>query len=370
MSIYLDHAATSPLQQEALTALINQLKEVGNPSSLHTFGRDTRKALEEAREKIAKFVSAAPSEIIFTSSGTESNNLAIKGLFWKSNRKVIVVSAIEHHAVLDPAKWLAEKEGAEVIEIPVSNEGVIDLDFLNNLVANRGAEIALISVMHSNNETGALQPISEVIKIAGEIPVHCDAVQSLGKVPLEFAGLTAMTINAHKLGGPIGIGALVLKRGIDIPALLHGGGQEREIRSGTLNAPLAAAFAAVLDNYPSSKINDLKSRLISGINSGIKDCIINTISNSLPGIVNVTIPGAKGETLLLLLDLEGIACSTGAACSAGVHRPSHVLMAMGRSEEIALSSIRFSIGPNNSETEIDKLLEVLPAVIEKARLAK
>ena len=366
MSIYLDHAATSPLRPVALSALNEQLKEIGNPSSLHTFGRDTRRALEEAREKLAKFVSASPSEIIFTSSGTESNNLAIKGLFWKSDKNVIVVSAIEHHAVLDPAKWLAEKEGAEVIEIPVTTEGVIDLIFLEELITKRSSEIALISVMHSNNETGALQPIDKVIELAGQIPVHCDAVQSLGKVPVSFRGLTAMSINAHKLGGPIGIGALVLKRGIDIPALLHGGGQEREIRSGTLNAPLAVAFAAILEGYPVDQITKLKRRLIDGI----KDGKVNTNSNSLPGIVNVTISGTKGETLLLLLDLEGIACSTGAACSAGVHRPSHVLMAMGRSETEALSSIRFSIGPDNTEAEIDKLLEVLPKVIEKARAAK
>ena len=370
MSIYLDHAATSPLRPAALSALVNQLKEIGNPSSLHTFGRETRRVLEESREKIAKFISAAPNEIIFTSSGTESNNLAVKGLFWKSNKKIIVVSAIEHHAVLDPAKWLSEKESAEVIQIPVNSEGVISLDFLGDLIAKRGAEIALISIMHSNNETGALQPIKEVISLAGDIPVHCDAVQSLAKVPLEFIGLTAMSINAHKLGGPIGIGALVLKRGIDIPALLHGGGQEREIRSGTLNAPMATAFAAVLENYPSAAIAKLKEILISGIKSSIPDAVINTNPNSLPGIVNATFPGTRGETLLLLLDMEGIACSTGAACSAGVHRPSHVLLAMGRSEEAAMSSLRFSIGPDNSESEINKLIEILPSVVEKARLAK
>ena len=370
MSIYLDNAATTPLRPAALNALQSQLNAIGNPSSLHTFGRDTRRALEEAREKIAKFIGAQPSEIIFTSSGTESNNLAIKGLFWKSEKNIIVVSAIEHHAVLDPANWLATKAGAEVIQIPVDENGRINLEFLKGLIAKRGSEIAVISIMHSNNETGVLQPIEKVIEIAGDIPIHCDAVQSLGKVPLAFNGLTALSISAHKVGGPIGAAALVLKRGLDIPALIHGGGQEREIRSGTLNAPAAAAFAAALSDYQSDGIAKLKKLLISGIKGAISDCQINTYEDSLPGIINVTFPGTKGESLLLLLDMEGIACSTGAACSAGVHRPSHVLLAMGRSEEQALSSIRFSIGPNNTEAEIRKVIEVLPAVLEKARAAK
>ena len=242
MAIYMDHAATSPITDSVLAEFNKQLKQLGNPSSLHAYGRETRRALEESREKIANFLHCQPSEIIFTASGTEADNLAIKGLFWSTKKKVILVSSIEHHAVLDPAKWLVEKEGAELIEIPVDRNGVIDLEFLKDIVFERNDEIALISVMHSNNETGALQPIDKVIEIAGAIPVHCDAVQSLLKVPVSFKGLTALTISAHKIGGPVGVGALVLKRGLDIPALLHGGGQEREIRSGTLNAPAICAF--------------------------------------------------------------------------------------------------------------------------------
>ena len=373
MAIYLDHAATTPISEVSLAEFNNRLQQIGNPSSLHNYGREQRRALEEAREKIAAFIDCAPSEIIFTASGTEADNLAIKGLFWKSQqagKRVIVISAFEHKAVLEPAEWLVEKEGAELIQIPITNQGIIDLEFLKDLVTKRGAEIALISVMHSNNEIGALQPISEVIEIAGDIPVHCDAVQSLLKVPVTFKGLTALSISAHKVGGPVGVGALVLKRGFDIPALLHGGGQEREIRSGTLNAPAICAFAAALTSYPSEQVAKLRDQLIHGIKSAIPGVLINTPKNSLPGIVNVSFPGTKGETLLLLMDMEGIACSTGSACSAGVHRPSHVLIALGRSEDEAIGTLRLSLGALSTQADVKRVLEVLPSVVEKARLAK
>ena len=373
MAIYIDHAATTPISEIALAEFNKRLKEIGNPSSLHNFGRDQRKALEEAREKIAKFINCQPSEIIFTASGTEADNLAIKGLYWKfkdSGKKVILISAFEHKAVLEPAQWLVEHDGAELIEIPITKDGIVDLDFLRDLISKRGTEIALISVMHSNNEIGALQPIDKVIELAGQIPVHCDAVQSLLKVPVTFEGLTALTLSAHKLGGPVGVGALVLKRGFDIPALLHGGGQEREIRSGTINTAAICAFAAALTTYPSKEISKLRDQLISGIKSAIPDVLVNTPANSLPGIVNVSFPGTKGETLLLLMDMEGIACSTGSACSAGVHRPSHVLLAIGRSEDEAIGTLRFSLGAQSTESDVKKVLEVLPQVVAKARLAK
>ena len=370
MAIYLDHAATTPISEISLAEFNKQLLKIGNPSSLHNFGRDQRRALEEAREKIANFIGCEASEIIFTASGTEADNLAIKGLYWKSGKKLIVISAFEHKAVLEPAEWLVEKEGAELIQIPITKNGVVDLDFLRNLVKERGSEIALISVMHSNNEIGALQPIDKVIEIAGEIPVHCDAVQSLLKVTVSFKGLTALSISAHKVGGPVGVGALVLKRGFDIPALLHGGGQEREIRSGTLNAPAICAFAAALTNYPSVQVAKLRDQMIAGIKNNIPNSIINTPANSLPGIVNVSFPGTKGETLLLLMDMEGIACSTGSACSAGVHRPSHVLIALGRTEDEAIGTLRLSLGAQSTEADVQKVLAVLPKVVEKARLAK
>ena len=374
MSVYLDHAATTPIFDVAVKAMTDALTKVGNPSSLHTEGRSTRKDVEDARELIAKSVGCLPSEVIFTGSGTEADNAAIKGLFWKSGKKLILISAIEHHAVLDPARWLVEHEGAELIEIPVDKNGVIDLDYLKDLVAKRGSEIALISVMHSNNETGVIQPIAEVVKIAGSIPVHTDAVQSFTKTPLSYKelGVTSMALSAHKVGGPHGIGALILQRAYEIPALLHGGGQEREIRSGTLNAPAIVAFAAAATSkiYEASKVQELRERFEAGLLSSAPSAYINGVdAKRLPGISNVTFPGTQSDSLLLLMDSMKVSCSTGAACSAGVHRPSHVLLAMGHNEISAQSSLRFSLGANSTAADVDFALSVLPTVIERGRAA-
>jgi cysteine desulfurase len=374
MSVYLDHAATTPMADAAIAAMTSSLSKIGNPSSLHTQGRATRKDVEDAREVIAKAVGALPSEIIFTGSGTEADNAAIKGLFWKSGKKVIVISAVEHHAVLDPARWLVEHEGAELIEIPVTKTGLIDLGFLKDLIAKRGNEIALISVMHSNNETGVIQPVGEVVKIAGDIPVHTDAVQSFTKTPLSYKdlGVMSMALSAHKVGGPLGIGVLVLRRAFEIPALLHGGGQEREIRSGTLNAPSIVAFAAAVEssNYDSARVSALRDRFESGLRASVPDAYINGVdAPRLPGITNVTFPGTQSDSLLLLMDSEKVSCSTGAACSAGVHRPSHVLLAMGHTEITAQSSLRFSCGATSTESDIDFALSVLPTVINRGRAA-
>lgn len=374
MSVYLDHAATTPMISASLDAMNASLKKLGNPSSLHTEGRATRKDVEDARELIAKAIACQPSEIIFTGSGTEADNAAIKGLYWKSGKKVIAISAIEHAAVIDPAEWLEAHEGAEIVRIPVDKDGLIDLDFLRDLVAKRGSEIALISVMHSNNETGVIQPVGEVVKIAGEIFVHTDAAQSFTKVPLSYKelGVTAMTLSAHKVGGPLGIGVLVLRRAMEIPALLHGGGQEREIRSGTLNAPSIVAFAAAVaaSNYDAKKIEALRKKFEDGVIASVPDAYINGVKSArLPGIVNVTFPGTQSDSLLLLMDSEKVSCSTGAACSAGVHRPSHVLLAMGHSEVTAQSSLRFSLGATTTEADVDFALSVLPKVIERGRAA-
>ena len=374
MSVYLDHAATTPMADAAIAAMTSSLSKIGNPSSLHTQGRATRKDVEDAREVIAKAVGALPSEIIFTGSGTEADNAAIKGLFWKSGKKVIVISAVEHHAVLDPARWLVEHEGAELIEIPVTKTGLIDFGFLKDLIAKRGNEIALISVMHSNNETGVIQPVGEVVKIAGDIPVHTDAVQSFTKTPLSYKdlGVMSMALSAHKVGGPLGIGVLVLRRAFEIPALLHGGGQEREIRSGTLNAPSIVAFAAAVEssNYDSARVSALRDRFESGLRESVPDAYINGVdAPRLPGITNVTFPGTQSDSLLLLMDSEKVSCSTGAACSAGVHRPSHVLLAMGHTEVTAQSSLRFSCGATSTESDIDFALSVLPTVINRGRAA-
>jgi cysteine desulfurase len=374
MSVYLDHAATTPIFDVAVKAMTDALTKVGNPSSLHTEGRSTRKDVEDARDLIAKAVGCLASEVIFTGSGTEADNAAIKGLFWKSGKKLIAISAIEHHAVLDPARWLVEHEGAELIEIPVNKSGVLDLDFLKDLVAKRGSEIALISVMHSNNETGVIQPIADVVKIAGSIPVHTDAVQSFTKTPLSYKelGVTSMALSAHKVGGPHGIGALILQRAYEIPALLHGGGQEREIRSGTLNAPGIVAFAAAAASkiYEASKVQELRERFEAGLLKSAPSAYINGVdAKRLPGISNVTFPGTQSDSLLLLMDSMKVSCSTGAACSAGVHRPSHVLLAMGHNEVSAQSSLRFSLGANSTQADVDFALSVLPTVIERGRAA-
>jgi len=374
MSVYLDHAATTPMFDVAIAAMNTSLRKLGNPSSLHTEGRSTRKDVEDAREKIAQEIDCQPSEIIFTGSGTEANNAAIKGLFWHSDKKVILISSIEHHAVLDPAHWLVEHEGAQLIEIPVTSDGVIDLEYVKKIVVDRGSEIALISVMHSNNETGVIQPIADLVKIAGDIPVHCDAVQSFTKVPLSFKqlGLFSMTISGHKVGGPLGIGALILRRAVEIPALLHGGGQERDIRSGTLNAPSIVALAAAVEAklYNAADVASLRDAFEAGVLAVRPDAVINGKSaDRLPGISNITFPGTQSDSLLLLMDSQKVSCSTGAACTAGVHRPSHVLMAMGLTDVVSQSSLRFSFGSTNSQADVDYALSVLPDVIERGLAA-
>ncbi len=375
-SIYVDHAATTPLSPAAFKAITAQLQELGNPSSLHTHGRATRKALEDAREAIAQQVSCLPSEVIFTASGTEANNIALKGLWWNGKaqgKKVVVISAVEHHAILDPAHWLETHEGAEVIQVPVDVHGVINLDFLKDLITKRSEEIAVISIMHSNNETGVIQPIQEVVAMARKIPVHTDAVQSFKKVPLSYKdlGVTALTLSAHKVGGPLGIGALILRRAYEIPALLHGGGQEREIRSGTLNTPSIVAFsAAATEKYPSNEVQSLRDNFIKAIHQEIPDAYVNgEASQRLPGIVNVTFPGTQSDTLLLLLDNAHVSASTGSACSAGVHEASHVLLAMGHTEATAQSSLRFSFGAASTQADVDFVMSVLPDVIRTGRAA-
>lgn len=384
--VYFDNAATTPMSEVALQVFIEQSRQLGNPSSLHTFGRNARKDLEEARERLAELVGAHSTEIIFTSSGTEANNLALKGIYWQRNsadprKKVIVISAFEHHAVLDPANWLREFSDAEILTLPISREGFVDLKSLEEILTNRNEEIALISVMHANNEVGTIQPIAQIAQIAKqyEIPVHTDAVQSFGKTELDFKKLDvfAMTLSAHKLGGPVGVGALILKKGVDITPILHGGGQERDIRSGTLNAAgivsfVAAAQSAIRDmNSNAQKVGALRERLVAAIQEQIPDAELNGVLEGavLPGIANIAFPNTESDALLVLFDAEGIACSTGSACSAGVQEASHVLLAMGRSEKEARASLRFSLGTANSEADIEYLRTCIKRVIERARAA-
>jgi cysteine desulfurase len=383
VSIYLDHAATTPMSPVAMQALTAAMAKTGNASSLHTQGRSVRKDVEEARESIALASGARPNEIIFTGSGTEANNLAVKGFYWSAiaqdpQRNVIVIAAFEHHAILEPVEWLEKHEGAVVIYIPITPSGVVDLDALAQIIKDESGKIALISVMHSNNELGTVQPISEVVGLAGDIPVHVDAVQSFGKVGFNFEelGATSATISAHKVGGPLGVAALILRRGLDITPILHGGGQERDIRSGTLNAPAIVAFAAAAqemvakrdENY--KKVSALRALLKGKIAAAISDAQFNgDAPQMLPGILNVTFPGTESDSLLLLLDAEGICSSTGSACSAGVQRPSHVLMAIGLSEDLARSSLRFSLGLSNTEAEINEVGEKIAGVVARAQAA-
>ena len=381
MPIYFDHAATTPISEVAISALNYQIKKLGNASSLHSAGRSVRKDLESAREEIAKAIDCAPSEVIFTATGTEANNLAIKGLYWKaakSNRNVIITSTFEHHAVMDPIAWLAEHENAQVISINVDRNGFILIDELAQAIKEHQGKVAFISIMHSNNEVGTIQDIAKIVKIAGDIPVHTDCVQSFGKVELSFKdlGLTAATISAHKVGGPLGVAALILKRGLDIEPILHGGGQERDIRSGTFNAPSIVSFAAAAKESVAAiadrdkKVRALKSELIQTVKKNVSDAWVNGDQiNCLPGITSITFPKTDSEGLLLLLDSEGIACSTGSACSAGVQRPSHVLLAMGLTEDETTSTLRFSVSHSNTVTEIAKLGSVIASVVARSRAA-
>jgi cysteine desulfurase len=379
--IYFDHAATTTMVEPAIAALTDAIKKLGNASSLHSAGRSVRKDLEQAREQIAQAIDCAPSEVIFTATGTEANNLAIKGLYWlgvKKNKKVIITSTFEHHAVADPITWLAEHEGAQVVAIDVDRNGFVDLKQLAAQVEEHKNNIALISIMHANNEVGTIQDINQVVKIAGDIPVHSDCVQSFGKVELSFKklGVIAATISAHKIGGPLGVAALILRKGLDIEPVLHGGGQERDLRSGTFNAPgiisFAAAAANAVDNRKERelKIRELKSELIQTIKKNISDAWVNgDQAKSLPGIVSITFPKTDSEGLLLLLDGEGIACSTGSACSAGVQRPSHVLIAMGLTEDETTSTLRFSLSYSNTINEIAKLGSVIATVVARSKAA-
>jgi len=386
---YLDHAATTPMWPEAIDVMITELARSGNASSLHASGRAARRVVEESRELIAERLGARPSEVVFCSGGTEANNLAIKGLYWARHaqdpsRRRVVFSAIEHHALLDPVTWLAKHESADVSMTPVDRAGRIDVEALRAAVESDPASVAAITTMWANNEMGTIQPIDRVVQIAREhdIPVHSDAVQAAGYVPLDFgaSGLDAMTVTAHKLGGPVGVGALVIRRELDPVALLHGGGQERDIRSGTIGVALIASFAKALDltierqAETSARIERLRARLVDGICHLVPNAVINGDpeagpTHRLPNIAHVTFPGCEGDAMLMLLDAHGVECSTGSACAAGVPQPSHVLLAMGYDEVAARGSLRFSLGHTSTEAEVDRLLEVLPAVHERAQRA-
>lgn len=388
-TVYLDHAATTPMVPEAIAAMAEQMSVTGNASSLHASGRAARRTVEEARELIAEKFGARPSEVVFCSGGTEANNLAIKGLYWSrlsqdTARHRIVFSSIEHHALLDPVTWLAKHEGAEVEMTPVDKRGRILVDDLRAIVERDPSSVSAVTTMWANNEMGTVQPIADVVEIAQahDIPVHSDAVQAAGYLPLNFtaSGLDAMTITAHKLGGPVGVGALMIGREIDATPLLHGGGQERDLRSGTVSVALIAAFAAAVEvtigrqAETVERIESLRRRLVDGVVRAVPDAIVNGdphpgADHRLPNIAHVTFPGCEGDAMLMLLDAQGIECSTGSACAAGVPQPSHVLLAMGYDDVAARGSLRFSLGHTSSEADVDRLLAALPGVHERAQRA-
>ncbi|MFF3669099.1 cysteine desulfurase family protein [Microtetraspora malaysiensis] len=377
---YLDHAATTPMLPEAVEAMTAQLGQVGNASSLHASGRRTRRVVEESRETIASAVGARPSEVVFTSGGTEADNLAIKGLFWARKRRRVLISAIEHHAALDPAHWLGDRHGAVVELLEVDERGLVHPETLRAAIARDPGDVALVSVMWANNEVGTIQPIQVLAAIAHDhgIPFHTDAVQALGQLPVSFAesGVDAMTISGHKVGGPMGVGALLLARGIDPEPVLHGGGQERDVRSGTLDAPAIAGFAAAVETavkhreVTAERLTALRDDLIERVRQAVPDVILNGDPvNRLPGNAHFSFPGCEGDALLMLLDAKGVECSTGSACSAGVAQPSHVLIAMGQDSARARGSLRFSLGHTSTKADVDRLAEVIGNVVERARRA-
>ena len=386
---YLDHAATTPIHPRAAEALAAHLAVPGNASSLHAAGRRARRVVEESRETLAAAFGARPSEVVFTSGGTESDNLAVKGMFWARRaadprRRRVLASAVEHHAVMDSAEWLAEVEGAQVTWLPVDATGRVDPATLRDLLRQFADETALVSVMWANNEVGTVQPVAELAEIAHEygVPLHTDAVQAVGQLPVDFgvSGVDAMTITGHKFGGPIGAGVLLMGRDVDCVPVLHGGGQERDVRSGTLDTPAVAALAVAAEvavkEQPirAERLRAMRDDLVVRVRAAVPDALLNgddslDPSRRLPGNAHFSFAGCEGDALLMLLDARGIECSTGSACSAGVARPSHVLLAMGQDEARARASLRFTLGHTSEPVDVDALVDAIAPVVERARAA-
>jgi cysteine desulfurase len=394
---YLDHAATTPMRPEAVAAMTAELAELGNPSSLHAAGRRARRVVEESREQLAEVFGARPSEVVFTSGGTEADNLAVKGLYWARSapalagpgslrrlggRRRVVTTSVEHHAVLDSVKWLVRAQGAEAVWLGVDELGMVRPAALRAAISGEPERIALISVMWANNEVGTIQPVAELAEVAREhaIPFHTDAVQAAAQLPVNFAasGADAMTVTGHKLGGPIGAGALILARGVEPVPVLHGGGQERDIRSGTLDTPAIRAFAvaavtaAAQRAEEAKRIAALRDDLIGRVLAAVPGAVLNGAPpgpGRLPGNANISFPGCEGDALLMLLDAKGIACSTGSACTAGVAEPSHVLLAMGADDSRSRGSLRFTLGHTSTQEDVDALVAAIPGAVDRARRA-
>ncbi|WP_407687471.1 cysteine desulfurase family protein [Mycobacterium sp. HUMS_1102779] len=383
--VYLDHAATTPMHPAAVEAMTAVLGSVGNASSLHASGRVARRRIEESRELIADRLGARPSEVVFTAGGTESDNLAVKGIYWARRdadprHRRIVTTEVEHHAVLDAVNWLVAHEGARVTWLPTAPDGSVSAAALRE-VLQAHEDVALVSVMWANNEVGTVLPVAELAAVAAEfgVPMHSDAVQAVGQLPVDFSAgaLSAMSVTAHKFGGPAGVGALLLRRDVGCVPLSHGGGQERDIRSGTADVAgvvgMAAAARIAVDGLESNslRLRALRDRLVDGVLAAVDDVSLNGAPDPLrlPGNAHFTFRGCEGDALLMLLDANGIECSTGSACTAGVARPSHVLIAMGADPAGARGSLRFSLGHTSVDADVDALLRVLPAAVDRARRA-
>ncbi|MFI6566707.1 cysteine desulfurase family protein [Streptomyces sp. NPDC050534] len=382
---YLDHAATTPMLPEAVEAMTAQLSVTGNASSLHASGRQARRTVEEARETLAEALGARPSEVVLTSGGTEADNLAVKGLYWSRRdadpaRTRVLSSPVEHHAVLDAVHWLGEHEGATVEYLPVDAHGRVHPEALREVIARNPDDVALATVMWANNEIGTVLPVRELADVAQEfgIPLHSDAVQAFGQVPVDFtaSGLAAMTVSGHKIGGPYGIGALVLGREHTPVPVLHGGGQERHVRSGTLDVPAVASFAVAARlaterrEWFAAEIGALRDSLVEAVRAAVPDAILGGDPiDRLPANAHFTFPGCEGDSLLLLLDAQGIECSTGSACTAGVAQPSHVLLAIGTDPDLARGTLRFSLGHTSTEADVEALAKAIGPAVERARAA-
>lgn len=386
MTVYLDHAATTPMLRLAIAAYADAMAVVGNPASIHSQGQNAKRMLEEAREKVAASVGCDPIEVVFTGSGTEAVNLAIKGLFWaRAPRTRILVPGGEHHATLDSVEWLERHDGAVVEWLPLDSVGRVDLVAVERAIATNPEDVALVTLLAANNEVGTVQPVAAVAALAAAhgIPVHVDAVSAYGHLSIDFgslgaAGVSMVSVSAHKIGGPVGIGALVLSRRASVVPLIHGGGQQRQVRSGTQDVAAAVSFAvaasAAVHDLPgeNARLAALRDRLVAGVRAAVPAAVLNgdpAPSGRLPGNAHFTFPGCEGDSLLFLLDAAGVSVSTGSACQAGIPEPSHVLRAMGRSEVEARGALRITLGHTTTEADVDAFLDALPAAYLRAARA-
>jgi len=374
---YLDHAATTPTHPEVVKAMLPHFTEsFGNPSSIHSYGQEAKQAVEDARETVAKLIGAGSDEIVFTGGGSEADNLAIKGVAFASEKRGnhVITTAIEHHAVLESCKFL-EKRGFSVTLLPVDRHGLVDPGDVKKAITDR---TILISVMHGSNEVGTIEPIGEIGQIArnADIPLHTDAVQTVGHIPVNVDELNVdlLAMSAHKLYGPKGVGALYVRKSTRLVSVVHGGGQEKKRRAGTENVPAIVGLGKAVElagaelDEEARRVSNLRDRLIKGLEERIDHVRLNGHpTKRLPNNVNVSIEYAEGESMLLNLDLEGICVSTGSACSSGSLAASHALLALGLSHEQAHGSLRFSLGHDNTAEDIDRVLEVLPGIVKRLR---